>query len=108
MRKWINVQTVLSILSLNVIAACATSPTSQRPTTDISVQSSPPPRIPIALEDAFFPIHPSLKGVFYSWDECRFWGLDCDYTEVLMDFNNPSMMKWFMDNDYGFAKRKKP
>lgn len=66
------------------------------------------PEIPINPDDAFFPMLPDGRGVFYSWEDCKWWGLKCNYVEVEYLFANACHMQWFINNDYGLKKREAP
>ena len=116
--KWTNAAGVISIASLLLIAACGTLETSPTLTTNTSSQNpnSPKlvivnPNIPFDAEEAFFPLHPSGEGVFYSWRECERRILVCTkwrYKEVIFRFNDSNIMEWFINNDFGFKKRERP
>lgn len=61
-------------------------------------------------DDAFFPLHPSGEGVFYSWYECTRRIIFCvnQYREVIFRFDDPKVMGWFINNDFGLKKRERP
>lgn len=111
--KWTEGLGLASILSLLLIAACATSPESQKPTQSTLAQTQPlngslGPKIPFDSEAAFYPIHDSLEGVYYSWDECKYFGLKCVYEEVFFRFDDKAMMQWFFIKGFGFKKLERP
>jgi len=116
--KWIGKLKAVGILSLLLTVACATSKTSLTPITSISPLSPSEvvavhagPKIPFNADEAFFPLHPSGTGVFYSWDECVTRFIVCvkwEYREVIFRFDDPAVMGWFINNDFGFKKREKP
>jgi len=122
MSKWIGNHALVSILSLLLISACATSNSSQKPITSslsqIQLSNSEQvdlvsigPKIPFDNQNAFFPIHPSGKGVYYSWDECTRRILVCvkwEYKEVLFRFDDENMMNWFINNNFGFKRLERP
>lgn len=113
MLNLINVPKALSILSLLLIGACATSETSPKHTINLLALDSDKvdniclarPEIPINPDDAFFPMLEDGSGVFYSWDECKWFGLSCKNVQVEFKFNNKCQMQWFINNDYGLQKR---
>ena len=116
--KWTGKLRVVAILSMLLTAACATSETSPTPTINTSplnpsdmVAVYAGPKIPFNAEEAFFPLHPSGTGVFYSWDECTRRIIAClkwEYREIIFRFDDPPTMGWFINNDFGFKKREKP
>ena len=113
MSKWTGSLALVSILSLLLIAACATSPESQMPTQNTLAQTqlldgSLGPKIPFDNEAAFYPIHPSLEGVYYSWDDCKYFGLKCVYNETLFRFDDKAAMQWFLIKGFGFKKLERP
>lgn len=113
MKKWTNVLRAFSILSFALIVACATSQTSPKPIISTSNQPSDSvaaqaPKIPINADDAFFPMHATENGVFYSWEDCNWLGLNCKYKEVVFRFDDKATMEWFKANDFGFKKRQRP
>jgi len=117
-KRWTEKLRAVGILSLLLIGACATSETSLTPTTSISPLSPSDvitihasPKIPFNTEEAFFPVHPSGQGVFYSWYECTRRIVFCvnqEYREVIFRFDDPNIMGWFINNDFGFKKRERP
>jgi hypothetical protein len=65
------------------------------------------PDIPLPQE-AFYPIHPDLDSIYYSWDDCKFFGLKCTHREVKYLFTDKAIQAWFKANDFGYCKRPKP
>lgn len=116
MNNWTRRLAVLNILSLLLIAACATSTTSQKHTiSTLSPENkeekacSFSPEIPINHDNAFFPLLYDGSGVFYSWFDCRILGMWCDiYRQIDFKFDNKCHMQWFINNDYGLQKRQSP
>jgi hypothetical protein len=53
-------------------------------------------------------LHESGEGVFYSWYDCNWLGLNCKYKEVIFRFDDKQTMNWFLNNDFGFKKRARP
>lgn len=100
-------------LSLLLTASCSTSPLSPKVSSNTLLESKDSnlvliaPGIPGIPEKAFFPIHPSLEGVYYSWRNCNFIGLNCKYKEVLFKWDSPEV-KWMKANDMGMMKRPMP
>jgi hypothetical protein len=71
------------------------------------------PDVPLP-ESAFFPIHPSLKGVYYSRRVCQGkFVLGVCFgkwvrKEDLYEFQDEAYQGWFKANDYGYCKRPSP
>jgi len=114
MKNSINALLAVSILNLSLITSCATRESSQKLLPSIDQKSletnlgSDCPKIPINIEDAFFPLHESGEAVFYSWEDCKWLGLKCKYAEIIIPFSNKEAMKCFFNNDFGFKKRSRP
>jgi hypothetical protein len=69
------------------------------------------PDIPFIPEKAFFPLHPSGDGIYYSWRECGKRFIVClrwDYKEIIFRFDDKEAMRWFQANDFGLKKRQGP
>lgn len=75
------------------------------------VYVGPAPKIPFIPEKAFYPIHPSGEGVYYSWRDCTKRFIVClkwEYKEQLFRFDDKEAMGYFLHNDFGFKKRQAP
>jgi hypothetical protein len=119
----INVRLVFVILSLNLIASCATSTPSPKISSNTLLKSPDGsqelvqigPEIPFNSEDAFYPLHLNesgvIDGIFYPYEECERRIIICTkwvWKESIFKFEDKEIMKWFFSNDFGFKKRQKP
>ena len=111
MKNYLNLN--LSALSFILIAGCANLSSSPKISSNIVQKTNDAtmvyigPDIPMP-QDAFYPIHSDLDGVYYSWDDCKFFGLSCKHKEAKYLFNDKAMQAWFKSNDFGYCKRPKP
>jgi hypothetical protein len=70
------------------------------------------PKIEFNAEEAFYPIHPDLEGIWYPDLVCvkKILGFCTEkkWVDNFIKFTDKQFMQWFYSNDFGFKKRERP
>lgn len=98
-------------LILSLIASCSSleSCRSHLSSTQIKNPEATAPEIPLAVDQAFFPLRRHEDGNIYpsySWDVCMKRFIVCLKWQTKIIYIKD--MEWFLNNDWGLIKRPGP